>query len=314
MVAVKHWTGVEDAFLIEHYGGKTATNIGNSLGRSVHAVQMRAFRLGVEAVDRSGVKTEWTDEMVAYLKANYDKMITEKLAENLNVSYTVCRDKMRVLKLKKCNHTFWTEEQSVYLIQHFQTIGDVELAEIFNEKFPKSYPWTQRQMNKRRVYLKLNRTRVEIRGIMVRNIEAGRFAECANKRWITTADAYPEGQIVVRHQNGFKFKVIKIDGKFVNHARYVWSLAFGEIPKGGIISHISDDYLDNSIENLQMISRKDGMSANSAAYNLTDNYVASCLSGHKKNGLREILLKDKELIELQRTIYQSNRLCKQLKK
>ena len=56
-------------------------------------------------------------------------------------------------------------------------------------------------------------------------------------------------------RNGYR--VLLIDGKPIREHIYVWIQAYGPIPKGMVIHHINLDKIDNHLENLQMLTKKE---------------------------------------------------------
>lgn len=310
-MAGRKWTDEEYDYLRENYPTKTATQIASSLGRSLNAIHVMSFKMGVSAIERDNNPINWTAKRIKFLQDNFDKMTTEQLSDTTGLTCTVLRKKMKELGLRKCFHAFWQPECTEYLINNYQKIGDVELSEIFQEKFPKSHPWTKRQVEKKRKYLNLRRTKDDVDAIQVRNFEMGRFANCANKRWIVTGVA-KEGEIRIWNKNAYAYHAIKIANSFMCNARYVWEKHHEKIPKGMIIRHIDGNSLNDDIENLRMITMIENYAFNSATLNLSDNYVVAMMT-NKTPEKREELRKNKDLIELQRTIYKAKRLCKKLK-
>lgn len=123
-----------------------------------------------------GKKTQWTPEQIDYLQKNALTKTNRELCNELGYTEHVVRDKCYELGLKKMEMEYWTDEQVQFLIDNYKTIGDVELAEIFQEKFPKVKKWTKSHFSKKRKYLKLNRTKEDIKAIYRRNFETGRNA------------------------------------------------------------------------------------------------------------------------------------------
>lgn len=125
-------------------------------------------------------KVEFTSLMMAIIEENWKTMPAEKLARALGIHKTVLRMKLYEMGYKKMEMEYWTEEQTQFLMDNYKAIGDVELAEIFNKKWPKKKDWTNKHIDKKRNYLGLARTKEEIKAIWQRHVAAGKFATIAN--------------------------------------------------------------------------------------------------------------------------------------
>lgn len=115
----------------------------------------------------------WTDDMTQFLKDNFWELTNQQLATALNLRLTKTRNKCRELGLKRIDMEYWTTEQIDFLISNYKIKGDVEIAEIFQIKFPKNKRWTKNHINKKRRYLKINRTIEEIKTIASINSKPG---------------------------------------------------------------------------------------------------------------------------------------------
>jgi len=100
-------------------------------------------------------------------------MTNRQLAASLNLRLTVTRNKCRELGLKRIEMEYWTDEQILFLKEHYKKMGDVEIAEIFEKRWPKNKPWRKQHINKKRKYLKLLRTAEEIKAIASKNSSPG---------------------------------------------------------------------------------------------------------------------------------------------
>lgn len=101
------------------------------------------------------------------------QLTNPQLAKALGLRLTVTRNKMRELGLKRIEMEYWNEEMIIFLKENYKTIGDVEIAEIFQEKFPKNKPWRKQHIRKKRAYLNLHRTKKEIDDIISKNASEG---------------------------------------------------------------------------------------------------------------------------------------------
>lgn len=107
-----------------------------------------------------------------------------------------------------------------YLRENYGWIGDTRLAEMFEEKFPKHYPWTKKHIEKRRSYLGLKRTAEQESCLRVLNNKDGRQV----KMW-QTRGAATEGD--TRIWKGRKY--IKVNGRFVDYYRHVAKAKPGQV-------------------------------------------------------------------------------------
>lgn len=118
-------------------------------------------------------KTNWTPEKEAWLKENFDKFTNPELANQLGFTLTVVRNKTSELGLKHIELEYWTEEQIEYLKANYKTTGDVELAQIFEIRWPKNKRWIKQHICKKRAYLKLKRTPAQIKAIVSKHVAVG---------------------------------------------------------------------------------------------------------------------------------------------
>ena len=199
-------------------------------------------------------KIQWTPEMVAYLKDNYKTSTNKQLAEALGLKLTSTRTKLYSLGLKRMNLEYWIKEQIIFLTETYQTIGDTELAAIFNTKWNKQKGWTKKHIEKKRRYLNLKRTEDQKRAIKKRNKELGCWNESAIKKW-QTIGLSPIGTIKVWKVGTQKSKLIKTENGYVYLSRKLWEQHFGPIPKHKLVSYKDGNPLNCTIENLHLITR-----------------------------------------------------------
>lgn len=253
-------------------------------------------------------KIEWTNEMIAFIKSNYEKLSNRQLAKALNLSLHAVRKQCYTMGLLRMNLEYWTEEQVKFLKANYQQIGDKELAEIFNSKWQKNKDWTLKHIEKKRKYLHLKRTKEELKAIHQRNVDAGRFLLCPVKRWLVSGVA-KEGEIRMWRENlGRYVPHIKINGKFIPWNRWAWEQNFGPVPQGMNVVFKDDDPWHIDPHNLEIISDAELSRRNSkkSSVGLSDNYIAGILS-HGRPDMREELLKHREILEIKRLQLQLNR-------
>jgi len=116
----------------------------------------------------------------------------------------------------------WTKKEHAFLVKNYRSIGDTKLAELFNDKFPKDYSWTKKQIEKRRNYFGLKRTKEEERRLRKLNNKDGRHFKAWDKR-----GRAPEGTI----RNWGDRVFIKVNGKFVDYYRHISGAKKGEVAR-----------------------------------------------------------------------------------
>lgn len=204
-----------------------------------------------------------TDEQIDFIKANHSKMSNKKLADSLGLKVTTVRTRCYEMGLYKMRLEYWTNEQVEFLKLHYDYIGDTELAQLFETRWPKDKGWSKKHIEKKRRYLGLKRTKNQIDDIRKRNTEAGMYAVCNKKRWIATG-VTPLGKIKIwNYKSGRKFKVIKTEDGFIRYAPFLYKQHYGEVPDGMVIRFKDNDPMNVNIENLECITREENALRNS---------------------------------------------------
>lgn len=216
----------------------------------------------VRSLTNGPIKYQWKPEEIKFLKKNFHSFSNKELASELRITLTMVRMKCYELGLKRMELEYWTPEQIRFLIRSYKKFGDMELAEIFSSKWKKNKGWRNKHIEKKRLYLKLKRTEAEKKRIFLRNKKMGRFKFCPVNRWIMQG-VFPEGTIRIWRysyekrggRGGGYFKAIKIGGKFVHYAPWLYEKHFGKMPPGYVTGFKDRDNMNVVIDNLECISR-----------------------------------------------------------
>lgn len=136
------------------------------------------------------------------------------------------------MKIKK-----WTNKDVSLLKSWYTFIGDKEISIMLNDIHKKEI-FTKKSIEKKRHYLKLKRTKEQVKLIMSDN------TTISNLR-------IKEGEITVQSNHN----LIKINNKMVPYSRYIYEKTHGKIPDGYIIIHKDFDTLNDDIDNLEARKR-----------------------------------------------------------
>lgn len=262
-------------------------------------------------------KHQWSKKEIRFIKSNYSTMTNHELAKAMGLKITLVRMKLYEMGYKRMELEYWNHWQIKALKQLYKTVGDKELAEIFNKRFKKEKGWSFKHIEKKRKYLGLKRTPKELAAIKQRNVDQGRFAMCPVKRWETTGQAKERTIRFWRQNDGRMVPRIKINGRFIFWARWYWKKHRGRIPKNKCVVFKDNNPRNMKISNLILITKSQLARRNSqlSSAGLSDNYVAWTLT-YQNPRLRKYIKEERpDLIELKRQQLLLNReLCKKKKK
>lgn len=123
-----------------------------------------------------GFKTTFTKEENQFLRENFFQLTNRQLTDALGMTLTVVRNQCRKLGLRRNRVYRWTAAQTAYLTRKYPTMGDVEIAENLNKRWPRSTrPWTRKHVCKKRGLIGFERTAEQLAGIRKRNANQGRY-------------------------------------------------------------------------------------------------------------------------------------------
>lgn len=165
-----NWTADEIEYLKQNWRKLPPEVVAANLGRPLRAAQVKASRLGFTL---KGNVLTWSEEQIQFLKDNFHRMNSYQLAEALGKNRTKVRMKYKELGLSKQEQEYWSEEMVEVLLSIYRTTGNVEIAEIFEQRFPKNKRWTKNQIGGKMRNMKLKRTPAESKAIAAVNTAKG---------------------------------------------------------------------------------------------------------------------------------------------
>lgn len=201
-----------------------------------------------------------TRGQVSFVKKNWNKLSNGAMSRKLGINFSTFSSKLHNLGLFRMHLEYWTVEQVEFLKKNYKKIGDKELAILFNGLWEKEKRWTFKHIEKKRMYLKLKRTTKQLALIKIRNRTRGCWL--GHSAWETRGIS-PDGTIRIwKHswqnrygKTGKSFKAIKVNGKFVHYARWLYEKAFGPMGRGFVIGFKDHNNLNVVLENLESITR-----------------------------------------------------------
>jgi hypothetical protein len=258
----------------------------------------------------------WTPFKLQILEENWKQLTAAQLAKALNVSRTIIRMKLYELGYKKIEMEYWTPEQEQFLRDNYKTIGDVELAEIFDKKWPKDKKWTKSHIDKKRGYLKLVRTDEDLAAVMQRNVDQGRMNlhNTGVTNWLTTGPA-KQGEIrMYKSCHGVIQARVKVGKRWDYWPRWRWNQLHGKPPAGYVVVMKDANPFNTVDDNLEIVTKSEAAKRYVAATskNLTDNYVAAMIA-YGNQELRAAVKLRPDLIETSRVFFQLKRTLKKVK-
>ena len=201
------FTAEMDALLCELYPHTSNKKIAELTGWDVEALWRRSVKLGLKKTRACKAKTanatEWTENMISYLRHNFFTQTNRQLADSLNVGLTVLRNKTHELGLVRNIVDPWNAEQSAYLVANYRSMGDVEISEQLQQLWPGKRLWTKKRVNKKRQLLGLHRTKEQIEAIIAKHVAPGgrSFTILQNSSSLNLCDSYVAGLIAWRDKD-----------------------------------------------------------------------------------------------------------------
>lgn len=258
------------------------------------------------------------DELRVFILRDFERIPTKKMASEYRVcSRRIC-GMIRELGLSRDMRKLWNDEAEAYMIEHYANMTNEEIGKVLGiSESSVASKANRMKLKKSEAFMKLCRQKTTwkkgqvswnkgMKGLKFAGSEKGHF-----KKGSLPHNTKPDNVTTVRKdKEGRLHEFVKISmGVWKPKRLLVWEEHNGPVKKGMCIWVKDGDTMNTNIDNLELITRKENRLRNSGAYNLCDEYVAICLT-RKKPELREAVLENKDLIELQRTIYKAKRICK----
>jgi hypothetical protein len=264
-------------------------------------------------------KIIWTKEMDVKLIDLNPKHSRTELSKIFGVSENTIMNRRKILKLRKDRRTIWNDENEAYLKKHYPNMKAKDISVVLGISKPaiiaKAFILNLSKSTefKRKVGLEgqfkvgFSPWNKGMKGVCIGGIES-QF-----KKGHLPHNIRKNGDISIRKDKLGKYhEFIRVKkGKWIHKKIFVWQEHYGEIPKKMCIRVIDGNTMNTDISNLEMITMKENRIKNSGSTMLSDNYVARLMT-RKPPELQEELSKNKDIIELQRTIYQAKRIWKEL--
>ena len=206
----------------------------------------------------------FSEEERKWIRDNAYGNTLKELTEEFNsmfprISEKHMSDYLGSSKIRLGNRNEYTDEMKEFIISYYcdEQHTQKETVDEFNRRFD------------------LNMTLTRMNGFISNHklkngMHAKRRTETMFRKGATPHNAFPEGKVFVQ-SNGYEY--IKKNGTVSRIDHLVWEKEKGPIPKGYAIIHLDGDRLNNRIDNLVLLDKKEigKMSHNKLDYDAETN-------------------------------------------
>jgi hypothetical protein len=278
-------------------------------------MNLRAFN-----TDNCGTGHVWTPMLTTLLQENFDRLSNKEMEEALGIDIHSIRLQLYAMGLYRIRLHYWTDEQVEFLKENYKLMGDTEIAEIFESKWPKDKRWTIKHIEKKRGYLNLKRTTEELIAIEQRNLDQGRLnvhtykRESRKSNFLTSGPAEQFEIRMYRSSLGVLTSRIRIGKCWLYWPRWAYKKYIGPVPKDHVVVMKDGNPYHTVPENIEAITRAESTRRYAAktSIQLSDGYIVAQLT-YGKPELRETIRNNPALIETKRSILLLKRQIKKVK-
>ncbi len=183
-------------------------------------------------------KIKYSKAEIAFMKEYYGKLPNTQILKQLNtmrelpIKMSSLRHQLIRLKLiKGIRLIHWTAEQAQFLLDNYQTHGNIEIARELNKMKLNKRKFTKKNVWKKMLLLGIKRTDEQLIIIKENHVKAGHYPGRVLKA--------PQGTIKTNIINGIPYPHIKKGKFFVKLVREQWKETVGPIPRGMMV-HFKD--------------------------------------------------------------------------
>ena len=205
----------------------------------------------------------FTNEMDSWLKANFNRFDNNEDLRTLfsfffdaDIKETSFRTHLYQLGLKRQEQMRFPDEAFQFLCDNYKRMGNIEMARLFNDWFPKKKGWTRKHIEKKMLQSGLERTKEDRQRIIDNHTKAGVYKEGNKKMW-QTRGITPKGVVRQWWHNGKLTKYIKTDNGFERLSRFNYRKYKGEIPEGYNVFILDDDQMNCDPDNLILVKNSE---------------------------------------------------------
>ncbi|SEG38898.1 hypothetical protein SAMN05421847_2162 [Halpernia humi] len=129
---------------------------------------------------------KFTAEQLTFIKAKFNSLTSREMFDHLLVNfsfdkcYTSFRTECYANGFYKCEMRRWSAEEKKFLLDNYQTMGNVAIAEKLTKK---GRIFTKKQVQKQVRLLKLKRSPENLQFILDQNKLSGIYSKANYKRW-----------------------------------------------------------------------------------------------------------------------------------